>query len=652
MSPEIELRAINVIRGLAMDAPHKASSGHQGTAMAIAPLAHVLYTRIMNYDASSPSWADRDRFVLSPGHASILQYAMLHLTGFGLSLDDLKEFRQWGSATPGHPEAGHTAGVETTTGPLGQGIATAVGMALSERWMRARFGEDLTSHYTYAICGDGDLSEGLSHEAASFAGIQGLGRLICIYDDNHISIDGPTEIALNDDAAKRFEAYGWHVEDLGELSEDLDALEAAINRAKDVTEQPTMLIVRSHIGYPSPSHTDDPHAHGYVFKDDQIAEAKAAMDMPNESFYVPDDVLAFYRTAGERGVKAKDDWSNRLAGSSIDQASFQACVTGTTSEDWVNALPVYDADSAIATRNASKGALQALATGLTGLIAGAADLTGNTGVALSSDEFPLNIENPDGRQLYYGIREHAMGAVMNGIAQHGGLLPVGGTFLVFSDYMRPAVRMAALMGSKVVYSWTHDSVGVGEDGPTHQPIEQIAALRAIPGLQVIRPADGYETNAAWRMAMDTAGPTALILTRQNVPTLAGSEVYEDVARGGYVLVAADNPDVVLVGTGSEVQHCVAAAQSLASEGLAVQVVSLPCWSRFDSQDKAYREHVLPAGVPTVSIEAGVTMGWRAYADVTIGIDRFGASAPGDTVMTKFGITADNLAQTARNLLAN
>jgi transketolase len=650
MTDDLEQLGINVIRGLALDAPNRARSGHQGTAMALAPLAHVLFTRIMKYDATDPDWPDRDRFVLSAGHASILQYALLHLTGFGLTMDDLEHFRQWDSPTPGHPEYGHTAGVETTTGPLGQGFGNAVGMAMAERWLRARFGEAACDHFTYTICGDGDLSEGVSHEAASLAGHQHLGRLIAVYDDNHITIDGPTEFALTDDAAMRFAGYGWHVENLGEASEDLDALEAAINRARAIDDAPSLIIVRSHIGYPSPSLTDSPSAHGLAFGDAEISEAKAAMGLPDQPFLVPDEVRAFYRAAGRRGAPARAEWTQRVA-DLPDAGAFRAVLDGAVDPRWTDALPAYDAGSATATRKASQACLHAAAAGIAGLVAGAADLTGNTGTKLGAKDHILSVEHPDGRQLYFGVREHGMGTIMNGLSLHG-LLPVGGTFLVFSDYMRGAIRLAALMGVRVIYSFTHDSVGVGEDGPTHQPVEQIAALRAMPGLQVIRPADGNETAAAWQMAVAHDGPTALVLTRQDVPTLEGVGDPALVARGGYIVRPAATPDVVLVGAGSEVQHCVGAADLLADEGISAQVVSLPCFGAFDAQNLPYRHSVLPPGVPAVSCEAGVSFGWGSYADAHVSIDRFGASAPADVAMAELGITAEHVAAEARTLLSS
>lgn len=649
---ELEARAINTIRALSMDAPHAAQSGHQGTAMALAPIAHVLWSRIMNYDAANPEWENRDRFILSCGHASILQYAMLYLTGYGLTLDDLKEFRQWGSATPGHPEVGHTAGVEVTTGPLGQGFANGVGMALAEQSLRSRFGSDVIDHFIYAIVSDGDLAEGVSHEAASLAGHLGLGKLIYIYDDNHISIDGPTELSLSDVAAQRFSSYGWHVQDIGEAAEDLDAIETAIRNAQAVTNQPSIIIVRSHIGYPSPTHVDTAAVHGLAFNDDTIAEAKAVMGLPNEPFHVPQEVLNFYRDAGRRSAGIQAAWTEALddrLGDSKDE--WAASIAGTGVSGWEAALPVFGEDEKPATRVASQKCLTALAPVIPGLLAGGADLTGNTGTLLPDDE-AVSADNPGGRQVYFGIREHAMGSALVGAALHGGVLPIGGTFLVFADYMRPAVRLAALSQAKAVFVWTHDSVGVGEDGPTHQPIEHVMSLRTIPELTVIRPADGNEVAAAWHEIIAGSGPVALILSRQNTPVLSGTaELARDgVARGGYVLQSDDQPDVVLVATGTEVAVAVAAADQLRTHGTKVRVVSLPTWERFDAQDADYREAVLPSGVPTVSVEAGVTLGWQKYAQAHVGIDRFGASAPGGVVLEKLGITPENVVAAAQGLL--
>ena len=646
--PALEQRAINVVRGLAMDAPHAANSGHQGTAMALAPLAHVLWTRVMDYDAADPDWPDRDRFILSAGHASILQYSMLHLTGFGLSLEDLGNFRQWGSKTPGHPEHGHTRGVEVTTGPLGQGFANAVGMAMAERWLAAKFGDDLFDHHTFVIAGDGDLAEGVSHEAASLAGHQKLGKLVVVYDDNHVSIDGPTELSLSDDAATRFRGYGWDVDEIGEVADDLDALEAALVRAKAVSDAPTLIVLRSHIAHPSPSLTDDAAAHGLAFDADTIREAKQVMDLPDEPFHVPDDVLALYRTAGERGRAEREAWEKRLAAFEGDRAALDSCLDAEGLPGWEAAIPSFGADEKLASRQASGKILQALVDHVPGLLGGGADLTGNTGTKIS-DAGVMSADEPGGRQVYFGVREHGMAAIMTGMALHGGVLPVGGTFLVFSDYARGAIRLAALSGAKVIYSFTHDSVGVGEDGPTHQPVEHVASLRAIPDLRVIRPADANETAAAWRVAVSNDGPTALVLSRQGLPVLEGTSS-DGVARGGYTLVDADDPDVVLVATGSEVHVCVEAAEQLAGAGLAARVVSLPSWDLFEAQDASYRAGVLPDGVPRLSVEAGSTFGWDRYADEAVGIDRFGASAPGAEVLERLGITADHVAQRARALV--
>ncbi|HUW01070.1 MAG TPA: transketolase [Acidimicrobiales bacterium] len=644
---ELEAHAINVIRGLAMDAPNAARSGHQGTAMALAPLAHVLFTRVMTYDASAPGWFDRDRFILSAGHASILQYAFLHLTGFGLTLEDLKAFRQWGSATPGHPES-HTPGVEVTTGPLGQGFANGVGMGVAERHLRARFGADVCDHHTFVICSDGDLSEGVSHEAASLAGHLGLGRLIYVYDDNHISIDGPTELALSDDAPKRFEAYGWHVENLGEAADDLDAIEGGLRRAMEVQDAPSLLVLRSHIAFPSPTLIDTPGAHGLAFDDATIAEAKQVMGLPDEPFFVPDDVLTMYRSAGTRGRDAREAWEKRFEAFDGDRAELDACLAQTGRRGWTDAIPTFAPGDSMATRSASGKVLAALVDDVPGLIGGGADLTGNTNTTIA-DRGALSTAEPAGRQLFYGIREHAMGALMNGMAHHGGVIPIGGTFLVFSDYMRGAVRLAALSQAKSIFVWTHDSVGVGEDGPTHQPVEQVASLRAIPDLRVFRPADANEVAHAWRLAIEHDGPSALILTRQNVPVLEGT-IDADVAGGAYVLLDADDPAVVLAATGSEVHLCVDAAKQLAAGGIAARVVSMPCWELFEARSAADRGSVLPSGVPTLGVEAGSSLGWHRWADEVICIDRFGASAPGQRVLDELGMTADHVASTARKLL--
>jgi transketolase len=633
-----------------MDAPHAARSGHQGTAMSLAPLAHVLYSRVMSYDAAKPSWPDRDRFVLSAGHASILQYSILHLAGFGLTLDDLKEFRQWGSATPGHPEVGNTAGVEVTTGPLGQGVANMVGMAIAEAQLRSRYGADIFDHHVFGICGDGDLSEGLSHEAASLAGHLGLGKIVLCYDDNHITIDGETELALTDDAAARFRAYGWDVHELGEVGEDLDALEGGIRAAMAVSDKPSLVIIRTIIGTPAPDSSNTPDAHGYAFFDEEIAATKAAMGMPaEETFYVAADVLETYNQLGGRGSADREAWEGRVAAFSGDRSALEAQLSGTGLPGWEDALPSFEVGESIATRKASNRALQALVPLVPGLTGGGADLTGNTGTVIK-DEGVFSAANPGGRQIYFGVREHAMGAIANGMALHGGAIPVVGTFLVFADYMRGAVRLAALSEARSIFVWSHDSVGVGEDGPTHQPVEQIASLRAIPGLRVMRPADANETAASWRIAVASGGPTAMITTRQNVPVLAGTSA-EGVANGAYVLQDNDNAAVTLVGTGSEVSVCVEAAGALAAEGIGARVVSMPCWELFEAQSGDAQAAVIAPDLPSIAIEAGVTMGWHRWVDDVVGIDRFGASAPGGTVMTELGITSEHLVARAKALLA-
>ncbi len=651
---DIEQLGINVIRGLAMDAPQQARSGHPGTAMALAPLAHVLWTRIMRYDPSAPDWPDRDRFLLSNGHACILQYAMLYLSGYGLELEDIRQFRQWGSRTPGHPEVHHTKGIEATTGPLGQGFANGVGFGIAERYLRARFGPEVCDHHTFVIAGDGCLEEGISHEAASLAGHLGLGRLVYVYDDNHISIDGPTELALDDDAGKRFEAYGWHVLHLGEVANDLDALERGIRDAMAVEDRPSLVVLRSHIGYPSPKFTDSEKAHGDPLGEDEIKVTKGILGLPpDETFWVPEEVVDYYRQAIPRGQALRRDWERRLSGWTGDRKAFQACLDGSGLPGWEESLPVWKPGSEdLATRQALGSCLNAVVADVPGLIAGGADLTGNTGTKLS-DQTAQGRDAPAGRQMHFGVREHGMGGVMNGMALHGGVIPVGGTFLTFSDYMRGSVRLAALSEAKVVYAWTHDSVGLGEDGPTHQPVEHIAALRAMPQLRTIRPADANETAHAVRIAIDSDGPTALFLSRQKVPVLDGTaDAFDGVARGAYVLrdPSGAAPQVVLVGTGAEVVVCLQAAEQLAEEGVPARVVSFPSWELFEQQPGEYRASVFPAGLPRLAVEAGVSFGWDRYAEASVSIDHFGASAPGTRVLEEFGYTAANVAAAAHALL--
>ncbi len=631
-----------------MDAPLYSKSGHQGTAMALAPLAHVLYSRIMRHDPLNPHWPDRDRFVLSNGHASILQYSLLYLNGYGLELDDIKAFRQWDSLTPGHPEAGHTTGIEVTTGPLGQGVANSVGFAIAERILADRFGTDLQSHHTFVLAGDGCFMEGVSHEAASLAGHLGLGGLVVVYDDNHITIDGDTNLTYNDNVPQRFEAYGWHVEQLGEMANDLDGLEAAIRRAMAVTDKPSLLVLRSHIADPSPDLTDNHKAHGNPFTLEQVNRTKVVMGIPEEPFWAPADLVDACRThAAANGKEAFDAWQVRFEAADIDKAAWDACWNATGIAGWTDSLPTFAQGEMIPTREAIQTAFDATLDGVPGLVAGAADLTGNTGTKLAGQIIQAS-ETPGGRQVHYGIREHGMGSAMVGMAKHGGVIPAGGTFFVFLDYMRPPVRLAALSKAKVLFVFTHDSVGVGEDGPTHQPVEHIATLRAIPHLQVIRPADANETAQAWRVAVEHDGPTALILSRQAIPVCTDGSA---VQVGAATIVATTSPQVVLVGTGSEVHVCVAAAATLAERGINANVVSMPSWDRFATQDTAHRQSVFPTGVPVLSVEAGVTFGWAQYADESIGIDRFGASAPGALVLDKLGINPDHVAERATALVA-
>ena len=638
-----------------MDAPQRANSGHPGTAMALAPLAHVLFTRLLRYDAADPDWPDRDRFVLSNGHASILQYAMLYLTGFGLELEDLRQFRQFGSRTPGHPEVHHLPGIEVTTGPLGQGFAQSVGLAIAERFLRHKFGPEMFDHHVFVFCGDGDLMEGVSHEAASLAGHLGLGRLVYVFDDNHITIDGPTELSTNDDAKRRFKSYGWQVIHLGEVANDLDVLEAGLRDGMAEAERPSLLILRSHIGWPSPHKTDTKEAHGDPLGVEEIRETKALLGLPpDEEFYVPDDVLEYYRAAGRRQRDERQAWEERLGLLSDDErAIYEACKAGNGLKGWQEKLPVFEAGKMLATRKSINQCVNATAGDIPGLVTGAADLTGNTGVKLDSGTLQSR-EFPGGNQIHFGIREFAMASAMNGMALHNGVLPVGGTFFVFSDYARPAIRLGAMSEAHAVFFFTHDSIGLGQDGPTHQPIEQLASLRAMPQLRLIRPADGNECAAAWAVAVESDGLTALILTRQDVPVLEGTAelAREGLRRGAYVLAGGDgeDADIVLIGTGSEVQHCIGARAILAKDGIAARVVSFPSWDLFAAEDSGYRDSVLPADIPRLAVEAASSFGWDRYADATVCIDHFGASAPGSVNMERFGFTAENVAEHARALL--
>ncbi len=651
----LEQLGINVIRGLAMDAPRAANSGHPGTAMALAPLAHVLFTRVMRHDPTDPRWPDRDRFVLSNGHACILLYSMLYLTGYGLELDDLRSFRQFGSRTAGHPEVHLTPGLELTTGPLGQGFANGVGMGVAERWLRTHFSAEVCDHHTYVVAGDGCLEEGIYHEAASLAGHLELGRLVYVYDNNHITIDGPTELSYDDNVPERFDAYGWHVDDIGEVANDVGAIEAALLRARAEEDRPSLIVLRSHIGYPSPHLTDTAKAHGDPFPEDEIRLTKELMGLPaDETFWVPDAVLDLYRRCVPRGQSFHTAWETRYDAWEGDKARWNAAQRGHGLDGWESELPTFAPDDGpIATRQAIKACLDATGDLIPGVFPGSADLTGNTGMAMAG-AVAQSVDEPGGSLIHYGIREHGMGGIMTGMAMHGGVLPVGGTFFVFSDYMRGAVRVAALSGAHVIYSWTHDSIGLGEDGPTHQPVEQLAAMRAMPGLRVIRPADANETAQAWRIAVDDEGPTAMILSRQKLPVLADTveRAAEGVPRGGYVLrdEGGGPPRLVLIGTGSEVQVCLGAADLLAADGIAARVVSLPSWELLALQEDAYLEELLPPGVPRLSVEAASSFGWERYADAFVAIDHFGASAPGQKNMEEFGFTPEHVAARARQLV--
>ncbi len=656
---------INTIRFLAVDAVQRAKSGHPGMPMGAAPMAYVLWTRFLKHNPADPQWPDRDRFVLSAGHGSMLLYALLHLSGYDLPMEEIKNFRQWGSITPGHPEAHLTTGVETTTGPLGQGFANGVGMAIAERHLAARFNTDahsIVDHHTYGIVSDGDLMEGISHEAASLAGHLGLGKLIYLYDDNEISIDGSTDLAFTEDVGARFAAYDWHVQRVDD-GNDLDAIEQALRAAQDETERPSIICVRTHIGYGSPNKQGTAAAHGAPLGPEEVERTKRNLGWPeDETFHVPDAVYEHMQSAVANGADAQAAWQERLDAyrtAHPDQAeTFERGLNHELPEHWDDLLPTFEAGTSMATRKASGTTLDAIGPALPTLVGGSADLTGSNKTDIEGRS-GFQKDTPEGQYFYFGVREHAMAGAANGMALHGGIRPYVGTFLIFSDYMRPSVRLSALMEQPVTYVFTHDSIGLGEDGPTHQPIEHLMALRAIPNLTIIRPGDANEAAQAWKAALDhTHGPTALVLTRQGLPTLDRTEYAsaEGLHRGAYVLSDDDGtPDVILIGTGSEVQHAVAAAETLrAEDGVHVRVVSMPSWELFEAQSDDYRHEVLPPEVTArVAIEAGVAQGWERYVGTggsIIGIDRFGASAPGATNMEKFGFTPANVVGHARELL--
>ncbi|MEJ5919810.1 transketolase [Corynebacterium sp. H78] len=674
---ELDTRAVDTARVLAADAVQKCGSGHPGTAMSLAPLAYTLYQRVMRHDPKDPNWAGRDRFVLSCGHTSLTQYIQLYMAGFGLELDDLKALRTWGSLTPGHPEYGHTDGVEITTGPLGQGLASAVGMAMASRRERglldpeAPAGQSPFDHFVYVIASDGDVQEGVTAEACSLAGTQALGNLIVFWDDNGISIEDDTTIAFTENVADRYRAYGWQVIEVNG-GEDVAALEAAVAEAKADTTRPTFIRMRTVIAYPAPNAMNTGASHGAALGNDEVALIKKELGFDTEqTFEVSDEVIAHTRAAVERGAEAHAEWQNSFDAWAEKNPKakqfFDRLTAGELPEGFADDMPSWDAGASVATRKASAAALQALGATMPELWGGSADLAGsnNTVIEGSPSFGPENITTdtwtatPYGRNLHFGIREHAMGSIMNGILLHGNTRIYGGTFLIFSDYMRPAVRLASLMGISPIYVWTHDSIGLGEDGPTHQPIEQLASLRAIPGMTTFRPADANETAAAWVAALEgEAGPKALALTRQNVPVLEGTKekAAEGVRRGAYVLVegSKETPDVILMATGSEVQLAIAAAEELATDGVSARVVSVPCLDWFEQQDAEYQEQILPKAVTArVSVEAGIAMPWYRHLGTTgraVSIEHFGASAPYEKLFEEFGVTTSEVVSAARETI--
>ena len=667
-SKSVEELCINSIRFLAIEAIEKAKSGHPGLPMGAAPMAFVLWDKFMKYNPKNPKWFNRDRFVLSAGHGSMLQYALLYLAGYdSVSIEDIKQFRQWKSATPGHPENFVTAGIEVTTGPLGQGIANGVGLAVAEAHLAAKFNKPdatLVDHYTYVILGDGCNMEGISGEAASFAGHQGLGKLIALYDDNHISIDGSTDVAFTEDVSKRFEAYGWHVLHVEDGNTDLEAIAKAIEEAKSVTDKPSMIKVTTTIGYGAPNKADTAGIHGSALGADEIKLTRENLGWNYEPFEIPEEALNHMRKAVERGADYEAEWNKTLANYKSkyakEGAEFERFISGKLPEGWADALPKFTPqDKGLATRKVSEGCLNALAPVVTELIGGSADLTHSNYTELeNSGEFQKGAH--ENRNIHFGVREHGMGAICNGIALHGsGLIPYGATFLIFTDYMRAAIRLSALSEVGAIWVMTHDSIGQGEDGPTHQPIETLASLRAIPNLVVIRPADGNEVSGAYKVAIENAKankPTLLSLTRQGVPNLETTSM-QDVAKGAYVYACGFAPeelDLILIGTGSELQLCAEAAEKLKAEGKKVRVVSMPSWELFEAQDEAYKDSVLPkVAKKRLSVEAGATFGWQKYTGFeggSVGVDTFGASAPGAICMEEFGFTVDNVIAKAKEVI--
>ena len=651
--------SIDTLRLLAVDTVEKANSGHPGAPLGCAPIAYLLFHKLMKHNPKHWKWADRDRFILSNGHASALLYSSLFLTGYDVTVDDLKSFRQWHSRTPGHPEYGDTDGVEVTTGPLGQGIAMSVGMAIAERHLAAIYnkpGFEIVNHHTYALCGDGDLMEGVSHEAAALAGTLRLGKLIWIYDDNLISLDGPTELSYNDDVMERFKAYHWHTQHVAD-GNDLVAIEAAIENAKNETERPSIIAVRTIIGYGSPKAGTN-KVHGEALGAAAVAATKKFFGFPeDQSFYVPEDALANWRKAVERGAELESKWNKEFEGYKAANpelaAEFERTQSDTRKAGWEKKIPSYPLGKAQATRNAGGAVMNAIADVVPELFGGAADLTASTKTIFKPGE-SFHVD-PTGRNVFFGVREFGMCAAVNGMAAHGGLIPFGSTFFTFSDYCKPAIRLAALMQIRSLFVFTHDSIGLGEDGPTHQPVEQLLMLRAVPGLTDFRPADANETAACWRLALERTGPSFFALSRQDLPIIdpAVHDAYVNVGKGAYTLVEADDPKVILIGTGSEVWPAVEAAKLLGAEGIAARVVSFPSWKIFEEQTAEYKASVLLAGVPKLAVEAGATLGWWKYVGLdgdVVGLDRFGASAPGPIVLEKLGFGAESVAARAKALV--
>ncbi|HVU47081.1 MAG TPA: transketolase [Terracidiphilus sp.] len=651
--------SIDTLRLLAVDTVEKARSGHPGAPLGCAPIAYLLFHKLMKHNPAHSKWADRDRFVLSNGHASALLYSTLFLSGYKLKLSDLQSFRQWESITPGHPEYGLTDGVEVTTGPLGQGLAMSVGMAMAEKHLAAVYnkpGHEIVNHHTFVLCGDGDLMEGVSHEACALAGTLGLGKLIVLYDDNLISLDGPTELSYTDDYLKRFEAYHWHVQRVAD-GNDLAALETAIEAAKAETGKPSLIAVRTVIGYGSPKAGTN-KVHGEALGAADVAATKKFFGFPeDQSFYLPDDALKNWREAVDRGAAAEAEWNKLFESYKAAfpelAAEFERTQAGRLKDGWEKSIPSFPAGKAVATRNAGGAVMNAIAGSVPELFGGAADLTASTKTIFKPGaNFHVD---PTGRNVFFGVREFGMCAAVNGMAAHGGLLPFGSTFFVFSDYAKPALRLAAIMEVHSIFVFTHDSIGVGEDGPTHEPIEHLMMLRAVPHLTDFRPADANETAAAWRLALERKRPCFFALSRQDLPVLdpATHDAYASVSKGAYVVQDADNPQVILIGTGSELWPAVDAARLLAAEGISARVVSMPSWKIFDEQSAEYKSSVLPAGVPKLAVEAGATLGWWKYVGSNggvIGLDRFGASAPGPTAMKELGFSAENVAAKAKALL--